>query len=95
MHLDASNTQVHREKNMSLVRYDDWSPPRPTDQEHFMTSHQQEPPLLSYSVGVMAYNEEANIQQTLTALLAQESKYTRLSEVIVVASGCTDQTSPA
>jgi len=57
-----------------------------------MASRQQELPLLSYSVGVMAYNEEANIQQTLTALLAQESRYTRLSEVIVVASGCTDQT---
>lgn len=49
---------------------------------------------ISYSVGVMAYNEEANIERTLRALLQQKSEYTHLSEIIVVASGCTDRTVP-
>lgn len=47
-----------------------------------------------YSVGVMAYNEEANIQRTLRAILEQESQKTSLTEIIVVASGCTDRTVP-
>ena len=45
-----------------------------------------------YSVGVMAYNEEMNIRRTLRAVLEQESRRTRVAEVIVVASGCTDNT---
>ncbi len=47
---------------------------------------------INYSVGVMAYNEEANIQRTLQALLLQSSEKTSLTEIIVVASGCTDAT---
>jgi len=47
---------------------------------------------ISYSVGVMAYNEEANIKRTLQAILEQKSQKTRVVEVIVVASGCTDNT---
>src|SRR5581483_5517199 len=47
---------------------------------------------ISYSVGVMAYNEEANIERTLQALLQQSSEKTFLTEIIVVASGCTDAT---
>ena len=47
---------------------------------------------LLYSVGVMAYNEEMNIRRTLRAVLEQESKRTSVAEVIVVASGCTDNT---
>ncbi len=46
------------------------------------------------SVGIMAYNEEANIVRTLRAVLAQEGPSVRLDEVIVVASGCTDRTVP-
>src|SRR5579863_3887018 len=49
-------------------------------------------PTLLYSVGVMAYNEEANIKRTLLALLEQLGEKTCLQEVIVVASGCTDNT---
>src|SRR2546426_9112110 len=49
---------------------------------------------ISYTVGVMAYNEEANIQRTLTAILEQTSAQTRLAEIIVIASGCTDRTVP-
>lgn len=48
--------------------------------------------IISYSVGVMAYNEEANIQRTLLAILQQQSEKTSLTEIIVVASGCTDAT---
>ncbi len=47
---------------------------------------------IRYTVGVMAYNEEANIKRSLLALLAQKSERTGLEEIIVVASGCTDRT---
>ena len=49
---------------------------------------------LAYSVGVMAYNEEANILHTLRAIAGQESRQTCMTEIIVVASGCTDRTVP-
>jgi biofilm PGA synthesis N-glycosyltransferase PgaC len=55
-------------------------------------SMQFESPSLYYSVGVMAYNEEMNIRRTLRAVLEQESRRTCVEEVIVVASGCTDNT---
>ena len=50
--------------------------------------------LISCSVGIMAFNEEANIAQTLRALLAQQTPRLCIEEVIVVASGCTDGTAP-
>jgi cellulose synthase/poly-beta-1,6-N-acetylglucosamine synthase-like glycosyltransferase len=40
----------------------------------------------------MAYNEEANIGQLLTAALNQKLRLCRLNQIIVVASGCTDRT---
>ncbi|MFL5629328.1 MAG: glycosyltransferase [Ktedonobacteraceae bacterium] len=46
------------------------------------------------SVGIMAYNEEANIERTLRAVLAQQGPSICIEEVIVVASGCTDRTVP-
>ncbi|HEY0756732.1 MAG TPA: glycosyltransferase [Ktedonobacteraceae bacterium] len=46
------------------------------------------------SVGIMAYNEEANIAHTIRLVLAQHGPSLRIDEVIVVASGCTDQTVP-
>lgn len=46
------------------------------------------------SIGIMAYNEEANIGRTLHAVLAQEGPSIRIEEIIVVASGCTDRTVP-
>ncbi len=46
------------------------------------------------SVGIMAYNEEANIERTLRAVLHQQGPSMRIEEVIVVASGCTDRTVP-
>ncbi len=43
-------------------------------------------------VGIMAYNEEANIGRLLEALLVQETRTVSIEEIIVVASGCTDKT---
>jgi poly-beta-1,6-N-acetyl-D-glucosamine synthase len=46
------------------------------------------------SVGVTAYNEQANIGKLLQALLDQELDLVAISEIIVVASACTDDTLP-
>lgn len=46
------------------------------------------------SIGIMAYNEEANIARTLQSVLDQTGPTVRIEEVIVVASGCTDRTVP-
>lgn len=44
------------------------------------------------SIGVMAYNEEANIKHLLDSLLNQRVVSCKISEIIIVASGCTDNT---
>jgi cellulose synthase/poly-beta-1,6-N-acetylglucosamine synthase-like glycosyltransferase len=44
------------------------------------------------SVGITAYNEEANIGKLLAAMLAQKLDKVAITEIIVVASGCTDNT---
>ena len=49
-------------------------------------------PELECSVGVMAYNEEANIAHALDSILRQELTGKQITEVIVVASGCEDRT---
>jgi glycosyltransferase involved in cell wall biosynthesis len=46
------------------------------------------------SIGIMAHNEEANIERTIHAVLQQQGQSFLLEEVIVVASGCTDRTVP-
>lgn len=47
---------------------------------------------LRCSVGVMAYNEEANIAQALDSIIRQDPVGERITEVLVVASGCEDRT---
>lgn len=47
---------------------------------------------LACSVGIMVYNEEANIGRTLQALLDQKTTTCTIKEIIVLASGCTDRT---
>jgi cellulose synthase/poly-beta-1,6-N-acetylglucosamine synthase-like glycosyltransferase len=47
---------------------------------------------MKVSVVVPAYNEGANIAHLIESLLAQETKVARIVEIIVVASGCTDDT---
>jgi cellulose synthase/poly-beta-1,6-N-acetylglucosamine synthase-like glycosyltransferase len=44
------------------------------------------------SVGIMVYNEEANIGRLLRCILSQDFTHGLLEEIIVVASGCTDRT---
>ena len=44
------------------------------------------------SVGITAHNEEANIAQLLQAMLDQRLHTVEITEIIVVASGCTDGT---
>ena len=44
------------------------------------------------SVGITAYNEEANIGRLLQAMLDQQQYEIEITEIIVVASGCTDRT---
>ena len=44
------------------------------------------------SLGIMAYNEEANIGSLLQRVSSQKFSHGELLEIIVVASGCTDRT---
>jgi len=44
------------------------------------------------SVAITAYNEEANINQILEAMVNQRLFSVEITEIIVVASGCTDRT---
>jgi poly-beta-1,6-N-acetyl-D-glucosamine synthase len=44
------------------------------------------------SVGIMAYNEQANIGSAISSILGQQLTSGQLRELIVVASGCEDQT---
>ena len=51
-----------------------------------------EPQRIRCSVGITAHNEEANIGRLLQAILDQQLFEVEISEIIVVASGCTDRT---
>jgi len=44
------------------------------------------------SVGIMAYNEEANIADAIGTILGQELSSSHIAELVVVASGCEDRT---
>jgi poly-beta-1,6-N-acetyl-D-glucosamine synthase len=47
---------------------------------------------LACSVGIMAYNEEANIADAIGTILGQRLGASHIAELIVVASGCEDRT---
>ena len=49
---------------------------------------------MNVSVLVPAHNEARNIENLLDSLLAQQTEQARIIEVVVVASGCTDDTAP-
>jgi glycosyltransferase involved in cell wall biosynthesis len=51
-------------------------------------------PGVGCSVGIMAYNEEANIADAIGAILHQKLSSSHIAELIVVASGCEDRTVP-
>ncbi|MEM7801691.1 MAG: glycosyltransferase [Chloroflexota bacterium] len=48
--------------------------------------------MINCSVGITAYNEEANIGKLIEALQGQRLIDVTISEILVVASGCTDRT---
>jgi len=48
--------------------------------------------MLTCSIGITVYNEQANIPRLLEALLNQELGSVTINEIIVIASGCTDNT---
>ncbi len=52
----------------------------------------ERPETIKCSVGITAHNEEANIAQILEAVLNQRLHTVAITEIIVVASGCTDRT---
>ena len=56
------------------------------------TSASRSTALLPCSVGIMAYNEEGNIANAIRTVLGQALRASEVTEVIVVASGCTDRT---
>jgi poly-beta-1,6-N-acetyl-D-glucosamine synthase len=47
---------------------------------------------MNVSILVPAHNEAGNIKRLLNSILAQESDLAKISEIVVVASGCTDDT---
>jgi poly-beta-1,6-N-acetyl-D-glucosamine synthase len=47
---------------------------------------------LKFSVGIMAYNEEQNIAHLISAIQNQKFADTEIEEIVVVASGCSDNT---
>ena len=47
---------------------------------------------ITCSLGIMAHNEEANIGRLLEAVFSQRMKNVTVTEIVVVASGCTDNT---
>ena len=57
-----------------------------------MTHHQTTK--IHCSVGITAYNEEANIGHLLAAMVDQHLHDVEIDEIVVVASACTDRTVP-
>jgi biofilm PGA synthesis N-glycosyltransferase PgaC len=47
---------------------------------------------MNVSIVVPAHNEASNIRRVLTALLEQRTSFAHIVEIVVVASGCTDDT---
>ncbi|MCL5035785.1 MAG: glycosyltransferase [Chloroflexi bacterium] len=48
--------------------------------------------MFNISIGIMAYNEDANIGRLLEAVLGQELKSGKIGQIVVVSSGSTDRT---
>src|SRR4051812_10912581 len=47
---------------------------------------------MNVSILVPAHNEAANIRDVLESLLAQSTELAKIVEIIIIASGCTDET---
>src|SRR6187455_944402 len=48
--------------------------------------------MIRCTIGVMAYNEAHNVQRAIHAALSQQLETVTIVEIIVIASGCTDDT---
>ena len=48
--------------------------------------------MFSLAVGIMAHNEEANIERLMRSLQGQRLRRGFIKEIVVTASGCTDGT---
>jgi cellulose synthase/poly-beta-1,6-N-acetylglucosamine synthase-like glycosyltransferase len=48
--------------------------------------------MFNISLGIMTYNEEANVGRLIQSVLQQKFKHDRLNEIFVVSSGSTDET---
>jgi biofilm PGA synthesis N-glycosyltransferase PgaC len=48
--------------------------------------------MIKCCIGIMAYNEEANIANLLNELIQQNTDQVTIDQIVVVASGCTDRT---
>jgi len=48
--------------------------------------------MITISVGIMAYNEEANIRGLLNAVIDQKIQEGTVSEIFIVSSGSRDKT---
>jgi glycosyltransferase involved in cell wall biosynthesis len=49
---------------------------------------------MNLSVGIPAYNEAENIRHLIESVFRQKSRFHTLTEIIVIADGCTDTTVP-
>jgi biofilm PGA synthesis N-glycosyltransferase PgaC len=66
---------------------------RRVEADHLSERIESEPGL-ACSVGIMAYNEEENIADAIGTVLGQKLSSGHVAELIVVASGCDDDTVP-
>lgn len=77
---------------LSASLLDRASPSRRTAQDPHSVDDEANDSLVACSVGIMAYNEEANIANAIETILGQRLRSGEITELIVVASGCTDRT---
>lgn len=81
-------TYVRKDYHRFVEEYEQLLNPAPLKTKEFSALS----PNFSIDIGVMAYNEEKNIQKCLTALLNQKLESCKLNKIYVVSSGCTDRT---
>ena len=91
-----TTTELPSQPTTALVSVDGGAaetlPVRETRIERQRDARPREAATVQCSVGIMAYNEEANIADAINAILEQQMESGEIAEVIVVASGCEDRT---
>ena len=81
-------TYLKKDYHRFVAEYDELLNPPPLRKVRRLSPRKT----ISVSVGIMAYNEEANIRTCLNALLSQKMQKAKIKEIIVVSSGSTDNT---